>query len=639
PYTAEVEVLVETVDPDASYAVSGNTDLQSGENTLTVTVTAADGEATAEYTVTLTVLLSADTSLATFTVNGNDVADGDVVELDPYTTEVDVVAEATDENAVVEVSGGTDLVAGENTLTVTVTAPNGDVAEYTLTLTVLLSADTSLATFTVNGNDVVDGDSVDLDYGTTEVEVVAEATDENATVDIAGGSELVTGENTLTVTVTAPNGDVAEYTVTLTVALNSDASLATFTVNGNDVQDGDVVELDPYTAEVEVVAEATDPDATVEISGNTDLQSGDNTLTVSVTAADGVTTAEYTVTLTVLLSADTSLATFTVNGNDVADGDVVELDPYTTEVEVEAVATDENATVEVSGGTELVAGENTLTVTVTAPNGDVAEYTVTLLVAFGNNVELSLFQVNGEDVEDGGSVDLAPLTTEVEVLVETVDLDASYVVTGDTDLQVGSNTLTVTVTAADGETTATYTVTLQVALNNDVTLSVFQVNGVDANDGDSFSFEFGTEEAQLVIQTNDPDATVSFEGAATVVLSEAANTWIASGLVSGENALTITVTAADGETTGAYAITLNVALSNITSLSAFTVNGVDVESGDVLDFEFGTTEVEVVAEATDADATVEISGNADLVSGENTLVVTVTAADGETVEEFTVTLN
>ncbi|NCW26464.1 MAG: hypothetical protein EBV84_14045, partial [Betaproteobacteria bacterium] len=224
---------------------------------------------------------------------------------------------------------------------------------------------------------------------------------------------------------------------------------------------------------------------------------------------------------------------------------------------------------------------------------------MTLLVAFGNNVELSLFQVNGEDVEDGGSVDLAPLTTEVEVLVETVDLDASYVVTGDTDLQVGSNTLTVTVTAADGETTATYTVTLQVALNNDVTLSVFQVNGVDANDGDSFSFEFGTEEAQLVIQTNDPDATVSFEGAATVVLSEAANTWIASGLVSGENALTITVTAADGETTGAYAITLNVALSNITSLSAFTVNGVDVESGDVLDFEFGTTEVEVVAEATD----------------------------------------
>ncbi|NCW26463.1 MAG: hypothetical protein EBV84_14040, partial [Betaproteobacteria bacterium] len=199
-------------------------------------------------------------------------------------------------------SGNTDLQSGENTLTVTVTAADGEAtAEYTVTLTVLLSADTSLATFTVNGNDVVDGDSVDLDYGTTEVEVVAEATDENATVDIAGGSELVTGENTLTVTVTAPNGDVAEYTVTLTVALNSDASLATFTVNGNDVQDGDVVELDPYTAEVEVVAEATDPDATVEISGNTDLQSGENTLTVTVTAADGETTATYTVTLMVML--------------------------------------------------------------------------------------------------------------------------------------------------------------------------------------------------------------------------------------------------------------------------------------------------------------------------------------------------
>ena len=51
----------------------------------------------------------------------------------------------------------------------------------------------------------------------------------------------------LTVTVTAPNGDVAEYNVTLVVLLSADTSLATFTVNGEAVADGDVVELDPYT--------------------------------------------------------------------------------------------------------------------------------------------------------------------------------------------------------------------------------------------------------------------------------------------------------------------------------------------------------------------------------------------------------
>ena len=210
PYTTEVEVTVETADANASFEVSGGADLQSGENTLTVTVTAADGETTQEYNVLLVVALSADTSLAVFQVNGNDVADGDQVDLEPYTTEVEVTVETTDANASFEISGGTDLQSGENTLTVTVTAANGDVAEYSVTLNVALGDDTSLSMFVVGGEDVVDGDQVDLEPYTTEVEVVAEATDPDATVEIAGGTDLQPGENTLTVTVTAANGDVAE---------------------------------------------------------------------------------------------------------------------------------------------------------------------------------------------------------------------------------------------------------------------------------------------------------------------------------------------------------------------------------------------------------------------------------------------
>jgi hypothetical protein len=49
---------------------------------------------------------------------------------------------------------------------------------------------------------------------------------------------------------------------------------------------------------------------------------------------------------------------------------------------------------------------------------------VTLNVALGNNVELSVFQVNGSDVVDGDVVDLDHYTTEVEVVFEVAEIPA-----------------------------------------------------------------------------------------------------------------------------------------------------------------------------------------------------------------------
>jgi hypothetical protein len=703
----EVTVVVEPTDPDATFEVTGGTELASGENTLTVTVTAADGETTAEYNVTLNVALNSDASLATLQVNGVDVQDTDVIELEPYTTDVEIVAEATDPDAVVDVVGGSELVAGENLVTITVTAQDGTVAEYSLVLNVALGNNVELATFTVNGNDVAggdvvdlepyttdvevvvetvdpeatyevvggadlvvgvntvtvtvtaadgsttvdyvvtlnlpagnnvelsafqvngvdvaDGDTVDLEYGTTEVELLATAVDTDADVAVVGGAELQPGENTLTVTVTAADGEtVGTYTVTLVVALNNDASLAVFTVNEVDVVDGDVVDLEYGVTEVTVVVEPTDPDATFEVTGGTELASGENTLTVTVTAADGETTAEYNVTLNVALNSDASLATLQVNGVDVQDTDVIELEPYTTDVEIVAEATDPDAVVDVVGGSELVAGENLVTITVTAQDGTVAEYSLVLNVALGNDVTFASFQVNGEDVEDAGSVTVEPLTTFVEVAFETTDPEASYEVAGDTDLEVGENVLTVTVTAADGSTSVVYTVTVIVPLNNDATLSLLTVNGVEVADGDTVDLEYGSTEAEIVATPTDADATVDVVGD--------------TDLQPGENTVTITVTAADGETTETVTITLVVALNFDTSLIDFTVNGDSVSDGDSFVLDPYTTSVEVFVETTDPAATFEISGGTDLQPGDNELVVTVTAADGETVQEYTVNL-
>ena len=627
PYTESAEVTVETEDPEATYVVEGADALVTGENLVTVTVTAADKETTEQYTVTLIVALGNDVTFASFQINGEDVDDGGEFTTAPLVDAVEVTFETTDPDATYVLAGDTDLIVGNNTLSVTVTAADGSTfVVYTVTVIVPLNNDTSLAVFTVNDAAVADGDTVALEYGTTEVTVVATPTDSNATVDIVGGTNLQPGENVLTVTVTAEDGEATEtLTVTLVVALNNDASLAVFTVNEVDVADGETVDLEYGITEVVVVVETTDPDADFEISGGTELVSGENELVVTVTAADGETTATYTVILNVALNNDASLAVFQVNGVDVQDTDVIELEPYTTDVEIVAEGTDPDAIVDVVGGTELVAGENLVTVTVTAQDGTVVEYSITLNVALGNNVELSSFTVNGNDVAGGDVVDLEPYTTSVEVVVETVDPEASYEVAGGTDLVVGVNTLTVTVTAADGSTTVDYVVTLNLPAGNNVELSAFQVNGADVSDGDSVDLEYGTTEVTVVATPADADADVNVVGG--------------TDLQPGENSLVVTVTAADGETTATYTVTLVVALNNDASLAVFTVNEVDVADGETVDLEYGITEVVVVVETTDPDADFEISGGTELVSGENELVVTVTAADGETTATYTVILN
>ena len=629
PYgTDHVTVVATATDSNAGVVVVGATDLASGENSLVVTVTAADGVTTEDYIISLNVAYNADTSLATFQVNGADVVDGDSIDLDPLTDSVEVVVETTDPDASYEITGDTDLVAGENTLSVTVTAADQEtVDQYNVTLNVAFNTDTSLSSFQVNGTEVVDGDVVELDYGTDFVDVSVETSDPNATYEIVGDTDLVSGDNTLTVTVTAADSSTTEdYVVELNVALNSDTSLTTFQVNGTDVLDGDVIDLDPLTDSVEVTVETTDPEATFEITGDTGLGAGENTLAVVVTAADGQTTDEFDVTLNVLPNTDTSVATLQVNGVDVADADSVALDYGTESVDVTVETTDSVATYEISGDTGLVSGDNILVITVTAADGETTQdYTITLSVALNNDTSIATFQVNGVDVQDGDTLDLDPLTTDVEVTVETTDPEAGVEISGDTDLTYGDNTLLVTVTAADGETTQDYTVTLTVPLNNDTSLSSFQVNGTDVQDGDSVTLDPYATTADVAVETTDPDATFEIVGD--------------SDLVVGDNTLVVTVTAADAVATQDYTVTLTVPLGNDTNLSVFQVNGTDVADGDSVDLDPLTDSVEVTVETTDADASYEITGDTGLIAGENTLVVTVTAADGETTQDYTVTLN
>ncbi|NDD25801.1 MAG: hypothetical protein EB103_02845, partial [Actinobacteria bacterium] len=470
-----------------------------------------------------------DTSLQTFTVNGQAVEDGSSVTLPIGTTSVAVVAEATDIDATVDVTGGTGLVAGDNPLTVTVTNDEVNVQVYNVNLFVQsLSSDTSLKSWKVNGVEVVEDEDIFLPYLTDSVTVVAEANDANASVLVQGASDLVSGVNILSVVVTAEDGTTQTYNANLAVAFNSDVSLITFQVNGEDVVDGSTVEVEPLTSEVDVVVETADIDATYVISGDTDLQDGENTLSVIVTAADGETVGEYYVTLNVALNTDASVIGIFVNGIEVVDGETIDIEAGTGAVDVDVETTDPVATVEISGNEDLIVGENVLTILVTAADSTTtAEYLVYLNLLSNDDVSLATFQVNNIDVEDGTSLDIDPLTESVDVFVETTDVNATFAVSGDTELVVGANELLVTVTAADGVTEFTYTVVLNVLPNVDASAEIL-VNGELVADGAELTLEWGNTDVEVEVNTNDPDATVAITGD--------------SGLVVGENQLAVVVT-------------------------------------------------------------------------------------------------
>ena len=619
--TTEVFVTATAADSESNAVVTGTSPLVTGANTITIVVTAPSG-ATETYTFTVTVrALSNDTSLATFTVDGEAVTDAAVINLDGSKNFVEVVALATDLTATVDVTGTTNLVFGENQVKVTVTAEDGTIEVYTIFVNFPDLTDTSLATFTIDGQTVVDGDIIDLESGVTDVEVEAVPTDENATADIEGGAGLEPGDNTVTVTVTAADGETVKvYTITLKVALSSDTSLSEFTLNGEAIEDGATVEFPAGTESVEVVAVATDENATVDVVGGDALEPGENTIEVTVTAANGDTYV-YTITVNVVLSAQTGVTEILVGGESVLDGDVVlSTDLELTEVDVEVTTIDENATVDVTGNTELVIGDNIVTITVTAPNGDTREYNVTFRIGgLPGNAKLESLTVGGSNLDLTSStltVELPGGSKSVAVIAVAQDQNASVKVAGNKALVAGANVVTVTVTAADGSTERSYTVTVNVAaLSNDRRLIGVRVNGVTNSYNPTINLPAGSGSLELVGFPTSSKASVSYSGV--------------TNLVAGNNAAVIKVTAEDGTFTE-YPINVIVAsLSSDKSLSSFKIQGFNVLGKSKINVLPGTTKLHVSAIANAAGASVTITGR-DIQPGLNDVVVTVKAADGTT---------
>jgi hypothetical protein len=209
---------------------------------------------------------------------------------------VPVIANAQDSVASVIVSGNKDLIEGLNVVTVKVTAADAKtVRVYRVNVVVLaISKNTKLKSLSVNGSLVSVGDTVTLYAGTKFAQVSGLAEDGDASVSYTGFKNLKVGNNLVTVTVQAPAGNSASYNVNLFVpAVSNDATLKTFTIEGFNVLTKSKLTVLSGTRKLHVTALANFSGASVSIKGK-DIVPGRNTLTVTVTAADG-TVAKYVV--------------------------------------------------------------------------------------------------------------------------------------------------------------------------------------------------------------------------------------------------------------------------------------------------------------------------------------------------------
>src|SRR5574344_1921320 len=241
--------------------------------------------------------------------------------------------------------------------------------------------------------------------------------------------------------------------------------------------------------------------------------------------------------------------------------------------------------------------------------------------------------------------------TSLTLAGTTTDSNAQFIssktstLSSTTNLSVGSNTITFTVSAQNGDTSI-YKVTVK-RLSSDATLS-----SLSLTNGASISFASSTYSYNLTV----PYATSSTTVSATTTNSSATiqsgtGTWNLSNYGSTINTKTITVNAEDclstyssvsGNSCHTQTYTLNVtrtAPSTDSSLSGLTVGGTSISgfSSSIYNYSYGsvsnaTSSVTIGATVTDTGKASITSGTGSqsLVVGDNTINVIVKAEDGTT---------
>ena len=722
---------------------SGPIPLNVGPNPITVKVTAHDGTTMKTYTVTVTRAASTNADLSNLTLSVGTLSPPFSSGVTSYTASVansnssiTVTPTVQQPNATVKVngvsvpsgspSGPISLNVGPNPINVVVTAQDGTTMKtYTVTVTRAASSNANLSNLSLSSgalNPAFDPNTTSYTAGvsnsTTSITVTPTVQQPNATVKVNGVSvpsgspsspiSLNVGMNTITTVVTAQDGmTMKTYTVVVTRASSSNANLSNLTLSAAALNEPFNSNTTSYTANVSNATTSTtvtptvqEPNASVKVngvsvpsgnpSGPIALNVGPNPINVVVTAQDGTTMKTYTVVVTRAGSANANLSNLTLSVgalNPAFDPNTTSytasVSNSTTSITVTPTVQEPNASVKVNGVSvpsgnpsdpiSLNVGPNPITAVVTAQDGTTMKtYTVTVTRAASANANLSNLSLSAGPLNPAFDPDTTSYTASVSNSVTsttvtptvqepnaTVKVNGASVPSGSASgpisLNVGPNPITTVVTAQDGTTMKTYTVTVTRAASANANLSNLSLSAGPLNPAfnpDTTSYTASASNAvtstTVTPTVQETNATVTVNG--TPVPSGSASGPI--GLNVGPNPITTVVTAEDGTTMKTYTVVVTRAGSANANLSDLTLSVAALSepfdpntTSYTASVSNATTSTTVTPTVQETNATVTVngtpvpsgspSGPISLNVGPNPINVVVTAQDG-TMKTYTI---
>lgn len=672
-YTVDVDRSVTTMtitptleDTAGSVNVSGPSSLVIGENTFTITATSESG-IDKVYTVVVRRNPSSNNYLSNLTVDGTTVTGfvktktSYTVNVGSNTSSVTIAAAVDEEHATLTGEGTFTINTGVNNFDIVVTAEDTTPRTYTVVINRAQSNDSTLSNLSVLQtvlNETFSPSTLtytaNVAYTVTAVDIVATVNDSKASVTGDGAKSLNTGDNNFDIVVTAEDNTTTTYKLNVIRAKNTNANLNNISLSGGYTLspsfDQDTtnysVTVPNTVAQIQVTGYKQDPNAvSVTGDGTISLNTGNNDVVITVTAEDGKTKKVYTVKIYRELSDDATLKSLvpssgTLNPTFASGTDSYELivQNEVTSVTFTAQPTSDAATYSVSGNTGLTVGNNAATITVTAENGDVKLYNVTIKRQPSSNNFLSTLSVkdasNNEYIETFlKTKENYTITVENNINKVTIDgtlEDITSTVTGlgEKTLDIGENTYTVTVTSA-ASISRDYIIKITRKSNSNTYLSSLEVEGQTITP----AFNKNTVSYSL----NVPNAVDKIKINATPEVSTSTVTGTGEySLITDVNNFNIDVTAED-LSTKTYVIVVTRAKSSNNNLGNLSVTPGDLTPAFNKDttkytvhVDNATTTMTISANVEDTTATITGDGIKSLNVGKQTFNVVVKAENNET---------
>lgn len=582
--------------------ITNEVSLNPGSNTINVVVTAEDNSTTT-YTITITRTINTSATLTDLQVDGVQVPEFNssktTYNLDavPYTKDEIEITAVGAAGATVTGDGTKSLVPGDNTFEISVTSQDGNnTAKYTINIRRKLN-DAKITNLT--------SDVGTLNNGSTEfaytLDIPSGINNVTLTPTFMTGATLqtpasltnidVTNISEIRFTVQAEDTTYTnEYVVTLNKLSSTNNNLAslsvdngTLTPNFNKDTTKYTVSVDSSVDKINVTATTEDNKASLTGDGEHNLNFGENTIKVVVTAEDN-STKEYEIVVTRRESNDTSLSDLTIDGTTIT-GFTTTKDNYeitlpfgTTSFLLNATPNDTYASIPASElGTKTLTGNTeTFTFEVEAQDGTKKTYTINVTVAGNNDTSIDSLTVLGKTPTWSDANNRYELTVDGETLsvgpndVTAVFNNGASITNKDAEMTLvkGGNSYKFTVTAADGTTTKEVEVY--------ITREESDVNTLDTltSDVGTFtpSFDKDTNSYKLTL----PEGTTEFTISATSTSKNPATTIVGTGKYTipvTDDKVEVIVTAEDGSV-NTYEITIEVESSKCTVDCDFDGDGV-----------------------------------------------------------------